>query len=93
VLLRGRFLELENILSTVLDQILTVWQKPEGYFRTRQLLLGWDDTPMHRWGQSQTFRSLCFLLRGNIMKDALLGRQSAGRDSQQASMSAFSTTH
>ena len=26
-------------------------------------MLGWDDVPMHRWGQSQMFRSLAFYLR------------------------------
>src|SRR5207248_9398269 len=49
VLLRGRFPELDKILSIGLNQILTMWQKPDGSFRSRQLLLGWDGTPMHRW--------------------------------------------
>jgi hypothetical protein len=64
-LLRGRFQQLDEILATVLDELLTVWQKPDGSFRSRQLLLGWDDTPMHRWAQSQMFRSLCLLLYAN----------------------------
>jgi hypothetical protein len=59
-LLRGRFPELDNRLATTLD--LAQWQKSDGSFRSRQLLLGWDNTPMHRWAQSQFFRSLCFLL-------------------------------
>jgi hypothetical protein len=29
------------------------------------LLLGWDNTPMHRWAASQLFRSLCLLLYRN----------------------------
>ena len=70
-LLRGRFPELDEILAGVLHQILTVWQNPDGSFRSRQLLVGWDDTPMHRWAQSQMFRSLCFLLHEDIWKDAL----------------------
>jgi hypothetical protein len=61
VLLRGRFPALDRILSRVID--LRDWRKPDGSFRSRQLLLGWDNTPMHRWAQSQLFRSLCFLLR------------------------------
>jgi hypothetical protein len=65
ILLRGRFPELDDLLPIVLDQIVTVWQKPEGFFRSRQLLLGWDNTPMHRWAESQMFRSLCFLLYAN----------------------------
>jgi hypothetical protein len=61
-LLRGRFVDFEDILSIVLNQVLTVWQRTDGSFRSRQLLVGWDDTPMHRWSQSQMFRSLCYLL-------------------------------
>ena len=65
VLLRGRFAELDNKLSTLLAN-LNHWQKKDGSFRSRQLLLGWDDVPMHRWAQSQFFRSLCFLLYCNL---------------------------
>lgn len=61
-LLKGRFPDFDRILSIVLNEILTVWQKPDGFFRSRQLLLGWDDIPMHRWSQSQMFRSLCYWL-------------------------------
>jgi hypothetical protein len=60
VLLRGRFKALDDLLPGVLD--LEGWRKPDGSFRSRQLLLGWDNTPMHRWAQAQLFRSLCFLL-------------------------------
>ena len=35
----------------------------DGSFRSRQLHLGWDNVPMHRWAQSQMFRSLAFYLR------------------------------
>jgi hypothetical protein len=60
VLLKDRFPALDEILSRVIN--LSEWQKPDGSFRSRQLLLGWDNTPMHRWAQAQMFRSLCFLL-------------------------------
>jgi hypothetical protein len=60
VLLRGRFPALDEVLAHVID--LGDWQKPDGSFRARKLLLGWDNTPMHRWAQSQMFRSLCFFL-------------------------------
>jgi hypothetical protein len=63
VLLKGRFAALDRILSKVVD--LSDWQKPDGSFRSRQLLLGWDNVPMHRWAQSQLFRSLSFLLYQN----------------------------
>lgn len=61
-LLRERFPELNDLLTRVLQDLLDCWQKPDGSFRARQLLLGWDNVPMHRWAQSQTFRSLCFVL-------------------------------
>lgn len=67
VLLEGRFPELDRILSHIVN--LEGWQKPDGSFRSRQLLLGWDNTPMHRWAQSQMFRSLCFFLYKNIPCD------------------------
>jgi hypothetical protein len=65
ILLRGRFPELDRCLASTLIEILRHWQTPEGSFRSRQLYLGWDNTPMHRWASSQLFRSLCFLLRTN----------------------------
>jgi len=62
VLLKSRFRELDKIERTVLQDLLTHWQKRDGSFRARKLLLGWDNVPMHRWAQSQIFRSLCYLL-------------------------------
>ncbi len=66
VLLSGRFPELDRTLCAVIPDLLVRWQKPDGSFRTRQLLVGWDNLPMHRWAQSQVFRSLCFLLSRNL---------------------------
>lgn len=66
VLLKGRFSELDRILSLVLDDVLQRWQKSDGAFRARELLLGWDNVPMHRWAQSQMFRSLSFFLSKNL---------------------------
>jgi hypothetical protein len=63
-LLRGRFPELDRVVSITVDHVLTDWQKPDGSFRSRRLLLGWDNVPMHRWAQAQLFRSLCFSLHG-----------------------------
>lgn len=65
VLLQGRFPKLDSLLSVVLDEIINSWQKLDGSFRSRRLLLGWDNTPMHRWAQAQLFRSLCLLLYRN----------------------------
>jgi hypothetical protein len=66
VLLRGRFPALDSILQKVLN--LEGWQKQDGSFRSRQLLVGWDNTPMHRWAQAQLFRSLSFLLQQSQIK-------------------------
>jgi hypothetical protein len=63
LLLRGRFPQLEATLETVVAGILKDWIKSDGSFRSRQLHLGWDNVPMHRWGQAQMFRSLAFYLR------------------------------
>src|SRR5258708_39732282 len=65
ILLRGRFPRLDENLNIVLHDIMTNWQRGDGSFRSRQLLLGWDNTPMHRWAASQLFRSLCLLLYRN----------------------------
>lgn len=62
VLLRDHFPELETTLRTVVAGILEHWVKPDGSFRSRKLHFGWDNVPMHRWAQSQMFRSLAFLL-------------------------------
>ena len=62
LLLRDRFPELDKTLEKVVTHILKTWVKRDGSFRSRKLHLGWDNVPMHRWGQSQMFRSLAFYL-------------------------------
>jgi hypothetical protein len=62
MLLRDRFPALETTLETVVREILVNWVKRDGSFRSRRLHLGWDNVPMHRWAQSQMFRSLAFYL-------------------------------
>jgi hypothetical protein len=63
LILRKWFPQLEETLRTVISEIIENWVKPDGSFRSRRLHLGWDNVPMHRWGQSQMFRSLAFFLR------------------------------
>lgn len=63
LLLRARFPRLDATLETVVAGTAKHWTKRDGSFRSRQLMCGWDDVPMHRWGQSQMFRSLAFWLR------------------------------
>ncbi len=62
VLLKHRFRELDNRINVVLEDLFGHWQKKDASFRSRKLIFGWDNVPMHRWAQSQIFRSLCFLL-------------------------------
>lgn len=70
-LLLGRFERMDQILSNVVTDLLARWQRPNGSFRARQLLVGWDNTPMHRWAQSQSFRSLSFLVHQTARKPRL----------------------
>ena len=63
LLLRKDFPELEKTLATVIGGILQDWTKKDGSFRSRKLISGWDNVPMHRWAQSQMFRALAFYLR------------------------------
>ena len=62
LLLRDRFPVLGTVLEKVVTHVLQAWVKRDGSFRSRKLYLGWDNVPMHRWGQSQMFRSLAFYL-------------------------------
>src|SRR5262249_5772403 len=60
LLLRDRFPQLDAKLETVVGGILKDWIKPDGSFRSLLLHFSWDNVPMHRWGQSQMFRSLAY---------------------------------
>jgi hypothetical protein len=63
LLLKDRFPPLASKLETVVEGILNDWITPSGSFRARRLMFGWDNVPMHRWAQSQMFRSLaCYLV-------------------------------
>ena len=70
MLLRGRFPALDRNLGATVEDILSRWQTKEGSFRSRQLYLGWDNTPMHRWASAQLFRSLCLLLSRGTQTEA-----------------------
>jgi hypothetical protein len=73
-LLRGRFPALDERLNATIADLDSRWIKADGSFRSRELMLGWDNVPMHRWAQSQMFRSLCQLYR--VRQDEL--RTAAG---------------
>jgi hypothetical protein len=70
LLLRDRFPQCAVTLETVVAGILREWVKPDGSFRSRRLYLGWDNVPMHRWAQSQMFRSLAFYWRESLARGA-----------------------
>jgi len=79
VLLFGRSPQSDRTLSTVVTDLLARWQKADGSFKARELMVGWDSVPMHRWAQSQVFRSLCFVLSRNLNPWS----DSVGRDAFQ----------
>jgi len=62
LILRKWFPVFEKTVVRVIKEVTRNWVKPDGSFRSRRLHLGWDNVPMHRWGQSQMFRSLAFYL-------------------------------
>ena len=68
LLLRDRFPVLGATLERVVKHVLQGWVKRDGSFRSRRLHLGWDNVPMHRWGQSQMFRSLAYYLKEMVVK-------------------------
>jgi hypothetical protein len=74
LLLRDRFPELNATLEKTVTGVLRDWIKEDGSFRSRRLMLGWDNVPMHRWAQSQMFRSLAFYLRETTSR----GRKAEG---------------
>jgi hypothetical protein len=65
MLLRGRFPDLDANRAAVLTDLMKRWRRSNGSFRSRELMLGWDNVPMHRWAQAQIFRSLCFFIHEN----------------------------
>jgi hypothetical protein len=65
LLLRTHFPPLQRTLEIVVTGILENWLKPDGSFRSRKLIFGWDNVPMHRWAQSQMFHALAFYLHEN----------------------------
>ena len=83
LLLRDRFPRLQATLETVVREIVDNWVKRDGSFRSRRLHLGWDNVPMHRWGQAQMFRSLAFYLFESIKARTQRDQMSAIRKQLQ----------
>jgi hypothetical protein len=61
LLLSDRSPEAGRTLKRVLQDVQERWRTGNGHFRARELYVGWDAVPMHRWGQAQMFRSLSLL--------------------------------
>ena len=83
LLLQDRFPKLQTKLETVVVGILQDWIKSDGSFRSRRLHFGWDNVPMHRWGQAQMFRSLAFYLRED-RKAEMLKTETLKRETVEA---------
>lgn len=50
-----------GVLQSLVDDLVTHWQLPDGHFVTRRLVVGRNTVPYHRWAQSQTFHALARL--------------------------------
>lgn len=61
-LLRANDARLDQTIERVASDLLKHWTKPDGSFRSRKLLVGYDNVPTHRWGQSEMFRSLSLIV-------------------------------
>ena len=79
LLLADRFPECRTRLDAVVTGVLADWVKPDGSFRSRKLFWGWDNVPMHRWAQSQMFRSLAFWAYASGQADDRTRPVAAGR--------------
>jgi hypothetical protein len=86
LLLRDRFPRLQETLDTVVAGILQDWIKADGSFRSRRLHLGWDNVPMHRWGQSQMFRALALYVRETSRSEVRSQRSEVGGKAAQAAV-------
>ncbi len=73
LLLRDRIPGLDQVLQRVVAGILENWIKRDGSFRSRRLIVGWDNMPMHRWAQSQMFRSLAFYISETVKAEKMEG--------------------
>jgi hypothetical protein len=51
-----------DVLERLTGDLLDRWQLPDGHFVTRELVVGRNTVPYHRWAQSQAFRALVRLV-------------------------------
>lgn len=63
-LLEDRVSAAGAVADRLVEDLLDRWQCPDGHFRTRHTVTGWNTIPYHRWAQSQTMRALaCYAER------------------------------
>lgn len=57
-LLRGEIPEARGVLESLIRDLIDRWMLPDGHFVTREMVVGRNTIPYHRWAQSQTFHAL-----------------------------------
>jgi hypothetical protein len=57
-LLQGEVPAARGVLEGLVRDLIERWILPDGHFVTRELLVGRNTVPYHRWAQSQTFAAL-----------------------------------
>ena len=63
VLLYDAECDAQEVLQRLLTRLASEWALADGHFVTRQLVLGRNTVPYHRWGQSQVFHALTHYCR------------------------------
>jgi hypothetical protein len=57
-LLHGEVPAAKQVLERLVDEVVSRWQLPDGHFATRELVVGRNTVPYHRWAQAQMFHAL-----------------------------------
>jgi hypothetical protein len=58
LLLRDEVPAAQRVLEQIVGDLVARWQLPDGHFVTRELAVGRNTVPYHRWAQSQVFHAL-----------------------------------
>jgi hypothetical protein len=70
-LIRERIPEAGSVLESLVRDLVARWQLRDGHFVTRELAIGRNAVPYHRWAQSQAFRSLARLAAAEVQADGI----------------------
>lgn len=63
-LLRDEIPPAGGVLRALVHDLVERWALPDGHFTTRELVVGRQTLPYHRWAQSQAFHALAHLVNG-----------------------------